>query len=76
MHKNPRNIYLSDAITKLPLVDLDLSRVTKGAMDCDVCPPPGIGLCVELGGCPNGQLLCFNGCGHTCFHPVKGCCDK
>ncbi|CAC5358017.1 WFDC3 [Mytilus coruscus] len=43
----------------------------QGAMDCDVCPPPGIGLCVELGGCPTGQLLCFNGCGHTCFPPVK-----
>ncbi|CAC5361403.1 unnamed protein product [Mytilus coruscus] len=45
---------------------------TNGAMDCDVCPPPGIGLCVELGGCPIGKLLCFNGCGHTCMTPVKG----
>jgi WAP-type (Whey Acidic Protein) 'four-disulfide core' len=39
-----------------------------------LCPPPGIGICVEAcqsdDSCPGAQKCCFNGCGHTCQNPI------
>ncbi|XP_038658275.1 keratin-associated protein 5-1-like [Scyliorhinus canicula] len=40
------------------------------------CPIPiGIGPCVEYctddSGCPGRKKCCSNGCGHSCFYPVK-----
>jgi len=59
------------------------------AGECPALPPGTIGTCVEACSsddiCPDGQLCCSNGCGHTCQDavtlevktdcPVYGCVD-